>query len=512
MATTTTTTTTTPPMPTPMPTGWTTVWTAMPQKAWAVADHLPPPAHARFADTTLRQTVRILGRAPLAEETKQGPSVCPSRGRSQLQTRRFRLRLSNTFGASDLHITTATVGVPRRPGGGDERDVDSKGDTAHGDDDGAHVSGSRFVDVDRVRPVLFSGQRSAVVPAGCLLLSDPVDVLFGEQGKPRTISTSGPATETLSITLYFADGVDVATDADAPALTTHPGSRTQSWLCQGGDQTASASLGGGHSLSSVAHWYFLAGVEECCVAGPAGGRKALVLVGDSITDGRCSTNNGNDRWPDLLWKRMEEEDDDGEKGKGWTSRYTLLNQAAGGNCVLREGTGGPALLARLDRDVLSQPGVAGVLLFAGVNDIGTTAGGDTDEAAQHDVGDQLMATFAEVAWRCRAAGLAVFIATIAPFCGPGRQESEKQPYSSPARERTRQRVNGWIRASSTAAAGGASALFDGLVDFDAVLRDPDPACAGRLLPAYDSGDYLHPNVAGFQAMAKSFPLHLLETM
>lgn len=420
------------------PEKWTTVWTAMPQRAWAVSDHLPPKPFVQFADTTLRQTVRVPG----DDTTRQ---------------RRLRLRLTNAFGTSGLVVTKATVGIPRLLTGDDNN--------VHDQDDPKHTSGSRFVDNDSLQPVLFSGQPSVTISAGNLLLSDPFDITLDES-------------ETLTVTLYFADGL--ATDE----LTTHPGSRTQSWLCKG-DQTESASLKDGDSLCSVHHWYFLSGVEELSSTK----RPSLVLIGDSITDGRCSTDNGNDRWPDLLLQRAR---------STISSVPILLNQAAGGNCVFRDGTGGPPLLSRLDRDVLSQPGVAGVLLFAGVNDIGTTP---TDEVAQQDVEANLVSTLQEVAQRCHEAGLYVFISTIAPFCGPGLQETPVQSYSSPAREATRQRVNTWIREASTT-------VFDGLVDFDAVLRNPD--CPGRLLPAYDSGDYLHPNVTGLHAMADAFPLKLLE--
>ncbi|CAK7245297.1 MAG: hypothetical protein STHCBS139747_006873 [Sporothrix thermara] len=463
---------------------WTTVWTAMPQLAWAEADHMPPPEFARFRDATLRQTIRLC-RVSGEAKHREGAKT-ETEKKTKTKTTRLRLRLCNTFGTSALCITRATVGIPQRP-------LDEmEGSDTHPDDDFAHASGSRFVDPATLCPVLFAGgQTSATIAAGGLLLSDAV-VLPAD-------------TSDLSISLYFADGLAT------PPITTHPGSRTQSWLCRG-DQTEAASLQKkkeGGALCSVLHWYFLAGVEQWTCASSSTRDKTFVLLGDSITDGRCSTNNGNDRWPDLLRDRLhglllllplqlqQEKNVESESESEWS--VTLLNQSAGGNCLLREGTGGPALLSRFDRDVLAQQGVTGVLVCGGVNDLGTAVDSDLRAGG---VARDLITTYEEVFKRCTAAGLTTIFATITPFDGPG------QAYASPAREAARQEVNAWVRSrpSNTLEVGTRAAV----VDFDAVLRDPEnPA---RLLPAYDSGDHLHPNVDGFRAMAEAFPVALLTTI
>lgn len=174
------------------------------------------------------------------------------------------------------------------------------------------------------------------------------------------------------------------------------------------------------------------------------------------------------------------------------SSIAVLNQAAGGNRILADGLG-PNVLGRLDRDVLAHSGVRYAMLFEGVNDIGTAA---ATAPAQQAVGDRLLWAFAQLATRVHAQGLPLFAATITPFSAPA-SAGGVQPYSDPTREATRQRMNAWIRT------GGA---FDAVVDFDAVLRDPsNPA---QLAARYDSGDYLHPNVAGYQALADAFPLSL----
>lgn len=175
-----------------------------------------------------------------------------------------------------------------------------------------------------------------------------------------------------------------------------------------------------------------------------------------------------------------------------TSTIAVLNQAAGGNRVLADGLG-PAALSRLDRDVLSQSGVGYVLLFIGVNDIGTAT---VDPASQRAVGDRLVVAYGQLIARAHAQRLPVFGATITPFSAPN---ATAQPYANPEREKTRRRVNDCIRGSGR---------FDAVVGFDRVLADKgDPT---RLGPRYDSGDYLHPNPAGFKALADAFPVELFE--
>jgi len=163
------------------------------------------------------------------------------------------------------------------------------------------------------------------------------------------------------------------------------------------------------------------------------------------------------------------------------------NQAAGGNRVLQDGLG-PSLISRYRRDAIQQAGVKYIMIFEGVNDIGTAS---TDRGTQTRTGDSLIAAFAQIATDARSAGIAVFAATITPFSGPG------QSYSNPTREATRQRVNTWILTSGT---------FDAVVDFDGIIRDP--ATPSQIAARYHGGDYLHPNGAGYQAMADGFPLDI----
>lgn len=210
--------------------------------------------------------------------------------------------------------------------------------------------------------------------------------------------------------------------------------------------------------------------------------KAFVIVGDSITDGRGSDTNENDRWPDLVLAKMQM--------NGATKQIAVDNQAAGGNRILADGNG-PNAIGRIDRDVLSQSGVRYAMIFEGVNDIGVEP---TDPTSQQIIGDRLIQAFEQIITRVHAFGIPLFAATITPFGAPN---STIQPYSDPERERTRLRVNDWIKTSGE---------FDYVIDFDAIVRDP--ANHTQLNPAYNSGDYLHPNATGYHAIANAFPLQI----
>jgi lysophospholipase L1-like esterase len=250
---------------------------------------------------------------------------------------------------------------------------------------------------------------------------------------------------------------------------------------QSGNRINTATLSGG---GNTKHWYFLSAIE----AWSPPTTSALVILGDSITDGRGSTDDGNNRWPDLLLARMQSAAAS-NNNNNLTGTIGINNQAAGGNAVLQGGLG-PTLLARYKRDALQVAGVKYVMIFEGVNDIG---GGGTDAGTQNGIAQRLQQAFAQIAAECRAAGIKTIGATITPFGGSG------QSYSHPNREQARVRVNEWILGSGT---------FDATVDFAGLVGDP--AVKSQLARAFDGGDHLHPNVAGFQAMADGFPLDFFE--
>jgi len=334
-----------------------------------------------------------------------------------------RVRFSNAFGGAALPLTAASVALPA---GG--------------------AAGVSAIRPGSSRPLTFGGHPSTVVPMGASVVSDPVDLPVAPMSN-------------LTVSCYLAAGQATLN------LTSHPGSRTTTHLLNG-DHHLDTDLPGSVGAD---HWYLLSGVEV------VGSVSALVIVGDSLTDGRGSTTNGNDRWPDQLAARLGD------------PRLAVLNQAAGGNRVLHDGLG-PNVLARFDRDVLGVSGAAWVLVFEGVNDIGTAP---ATEAGQRSVITALTGAYRQIAARAHAQNLRVYGATITPFGG-------NTGYDDPGglRERARVTVNGVIR-------GG---VFDAYVDFAAAVADP--AAPSRLDPAFDVGDHLHLNPAGYAALAAAVPRRL----
>ena len=176
-----------------------------------------------------------------------------------------------------------------------------------------------------------------------------------------------------------------------------------------------------------------------------------------------------------------------------TSTIAVANQAAGGNRILADGLG-PNVLSRIDRDVLAQSGVKYAMIFEGVNDIGVAS---PDQTNQTMIYNRLISAYEQIIARVHAQQIPIFAATITPF--GGAPNDTIQPYTSSVREGTRLKVNEWIRSSGR---------FDAVVDFDRILADPENPV--QLLDQYNSGDWLHPNVAGYQAIADQFPLDIFK--
>ena len=211
----------------------------------------------------------------------------------------------------------------------------------------------------------------------------------------------------------------------------------------------------------------------------------VVTLGDSITDGHAATTNGNDRWPDRLAARLQAEKKTRDVG--------VSNQGIGGNHLLTDGLG-PNVLARFDRDVLAPAGVRWVIVFEGVNDLGGLARNGEVPADEHTaLVEHVIAAYEQIVARAHAKGLRVYGATITPYTG--------SEYYHPGAwsEADRVAVNAWIRAAGH---------FDAVIDFDAVMRDPEHP--DHLLPALDCGDHLHPNPAGYKAMGDAIPLNLFK--
>jgi len=292
----------------------------------------------------------------------------------------------------------------------------------------------------------FAGGPSVTMAPGEEVFSDPV-------------AFSLPPLTKVAVTIQFGT-------LSNTVVTGHPGSRTTSYI-QGGDAVAATSLA---SASTTEHWYILTGID---VMAPESGQ-AIVAFGDSITDGRGSTTNGNDRWPDALSRRLRE--------TAATSGVGVLNMGVGGNAVVTGGLG-PTGRQRFARDVLGQRSARWVILLEGVNDIGGSNG--------PQVATDLIAAYQEFIDAAHEQGMLVYGVPILPFGGNG--------YDTGDHENSRQTVNTWIRTSGA---------FDEVIDLDAAVRDP--ANPRNLLPAYDSGDRLHLSATGLQAMADAIDLALLD--
>ena len=294
-----------------------------------------------------------------------------------------------------------------------------------------------------------SGASTFSVLAGATVVTDPVDL------------TVAPVSD-LVVDLFLPGDLGVSPSP----VTTHNGASQTNFVSETGNHSGAAMLP--VSARSGA-WFLLARVE---VAAPTG-TAAVVAFGDSITDGARSTADANSRWPDQLARRLA-----ARKGAG----VAVLNAGISGNRVLGDGAGVSAL-ARFDRDVLMQTGVTHVVVMEGINDIGVARANPSPSAAD------LIAGHKQLIERAHARGLKIYGATLTPYEGAA--------YFSPEGEAKRQALNQWIRTSGA---------YDGVIDFDMVTRDP--AAPTKFLPAYDSGDHLHPGDAGYKAMGDAVDLAL----
>ena len=335
-----------------------------------------------------------------------------------------RVKLS-TFGASALVIGAAHIAL---------RDADA-----------TIVAGSD-------RALTFSGKRSFTIPPGAQVISDPVDL-------------DVTAFSDLAVSLFLPD--------DTGPATWHLEALQTSYISPPGNFTASRAMPVALTTQS---WFWLAGVE---VTAPRQ-TGVIVAIGDSITDGTSSTPDTNNRWPNLLARRLL-------AGPG-NLKMGVVNEGILGNRVLQDIIG-TNILARFDRDVLVQTGVTHVIVLEGINDIGFRAFGFAAPTAA-----QIIAGHKQLIERAHARGLLIFGGTLPPFEG-----ADIPGYFTPKGEAKRRAVNHWIRTSGA---------YDAVIDFDTAVRDPNHTT--RLLPVYDSGDHLHLSDAGYQAMADAIDLKLFK--
>jgi lysophospholipase L1-like esterase len=446
--------------------------------SWAASQQIPEPRNALpeedLTDATMRQIIHL-----------------------SIGGRMLRVHMSNAFGTEPL--TLAAVHIAR-----------------------AVSPASSEIVAGSDRALTFSGAMSVTIPAGAEYVSDPMEY------------TVAPLSS-LTITFY---------EQKPPAQeTSHPGSRATTYYTHG-DRVDAEDLPG---AKTIEHWYTISGVD---VMAPRGAF-AVVTLGDSITDGHAATTNGNNRWPDVLAERLQ--------GSAKTREIAVLNLGTGGNRLLNDGLG-PDALARFDRDVLAQAGTRYVMVLEGVNDLGTLHGalitppeqsapaegehtqagspqqaptpptsstspfgavsaasgtaattaasaegvpaarqrmrfhfGEATPEQHEELVKSIIGAYEQIVLRAHAAGIKVIGTTITPFGGSGYGRQ------SPEREAGREKINAWILTPGH---------FDAVVDFAKVVADPqDPS---RMAANFDSGDHLHPSVAGYRAMGDAIPLSLFE--
>jgi lysophospholipase L1-like esterase len=304
------------------------------------------------------------------------------------------------------------------------------------------------IDTSTDAALMFSGMASVTIAAGAEAWSDPLAFTVGNQGNVTITTALGSVPTT---------------------LTQHSGSRTTSYF-----QSNSATVDAADMTSATKGvlWFFISAIDVMADASA----KGVVAIGDSITDGRGTTNDGENRWTDVLAARLQ--------GNPATAAVSMMNVGIGGSVLI--GTVGTAAQARFNHDVLSQDGVHYVIVLDGVNDI---AGGAT--------ATQLESGYLDLINRAHAAGLTIYGGTITPF---GGDTTGSPAYYTAAHETVREDVNAWIKAAGN---------FDGSIDFDAALTDGgSPPMIQAALAAWAQMDGLHPGPAGYQAMGQAADLTL----
>jgi len=370
---------------------------------WTTA---PAPAETgAFANQTLRMNPRI------------------SLGGNQV-----RVRLSNAYGTRPLRIGASHIAL--------------------------RASGPAIVEKSD-RCLTFGGDPAAVIAAGAVLVSDPVE---------------------LEVSPLADVAVSVFLPGDVPPSFGITGryARQFNYLSPPGDFTSMENM---FAARVVDDWLFLSGIDVLAPSDVGG----IVALGDSITDGNISTHDAFCRWPDQLARRLI-----ARGGK----MFGVMNQGLGGNRICHDmrGDGG---VKRFDRDVLAQPGVTHAIVILGVNDLRNRRGLPEEDVTA----DDMIAGLNQMALRAHARGIKLFAGTLTPF----ENETFMLGAWSPAKEAKRLAVNEWIRTANA---------FDAVIDFDKFLRDPDhPA---RMLPIYDNGDHLHPGDVGYNRMGDVIDLSLFD--
>ena len=366
------------------------------------------------------------GTAPQLVENHNNPPS-PGLGNNSLRQivqvsiggKKVRLKLTNEFSKEATEIKAVELAIAKTSGSSSEIDESST-----------------------VR-LTFDGKPGIAIPAGSQVISDPVNFKMGSR-------------ENVAITIHYGE-------ASSTSVSGHPGSRTTSYLKAGNTTDFSEAV-------RTDHWYNILALE---VEAPkkAG---AVAILGNSITDGRGSTTNQQNRWADVLSRRL--------LANKATRQVGVLNMGIGGNCVLRGGLG-PAGVNRYQRDLLGQEGVKWIILFEAVNDLGYSRNGV-------QTAERIIDVYKQIIREAHQKGIYVFGGTITPFKGNN--------YYSADHESGRQTLNDWIRTTD---------MLDGVIDFDQAVRDPQDTAAMQQLFLFEN-DWLHLNAKGYETMGNCIDLNL----
>ncbi|WP_222182265.1 SGNH/GDSL hydrolase family protein [Geminicoccus harenae] len=401
---------------------------------------IPAPAQAQSADDGAWIGTWSASPQPVWEPDFFAPVNIPRALRNQtirqvaqvsLGGDRVRVEFSNEYGDRPLVIGAAHIALA--------------------DENGAIKPGSDHA-------LTFGGNPSVTVPPGAPILSDPVDMPVEPLGD-------------VAVSLFLPE--------ITPTTTWHNDARQTAYISGEGNHTQATTFEPAQTIESR---IFLSGI----MVDAAPGARAVVLFGDSITDGDGSTLDANHRWPDFLAERLHQAG----------AEVAVLNEGISGARILRDRMGDNAL-ARFDRDVLSHPHADTVVLMMGINDIGWPGTLLVPEGEPAPSAEDVITGYEQLIARAHANGMRIIGATLTPFA----DTFEGTPlfgYYDETKEAKRQAINDWIRTSGA---------FDGVIDFDAVTRNPDSP--KHIQAAYDKGDHLHPNDTGYRAMADSVDLKLL---
>jgi lysophospholipase L1-like esterase len=424
------------------------------------------PAPARFATATVQPDLSFP--FPNANTTGAGNQTIRSIVKPDLWGNRMRIRFSNVFGNQPLTFDAVTIGLQ-----------EYAGNVVHG----------------TITPVSFHGSKSVTIPAGEEMVSDPVELSWAEDAEDPLLQGRNVA-------------ISYSIKGDSGHMTYHSGANTTSFITATGSGDHTRDRDGFAYEFTTASWFFLAALDVMAPADTV----VVCAFGDSITDGTHTTFNTNDRWANVLSRRLH---------NAYGNRVSVVNEAIGGNRVINpvvaNATSGPAAVDRLDRDVLGLSGLTDVIWLEGINDLGAGYGAAANpvESPIIHTPANIIAGYQDVVNRLHARGIKVYGATVTSALGRNNPAEGwdlttfpnflATVDNGPAVDAERLILNEYIRTPGN---------FDGVADFDAAVRDPDPAGLGNMSPTFLPNsqltelpwDYLHPNHAGYNAMGMAIDI------